>query len=358
MSQAGREILIKNVAQALPTYAMSVFLLPLEITKDFERSLSKYWWGGSSNSSSGIHWMSWDRMSKNKSIGGLGFRDFHDFNLALLGKQGWRFVTRPQSLASRIYKARYFPEGHFFEAKLGGNPSFVWRRILEARKVVMDGSRWHLGSGKTVKIIGQPLLHDEVSPYISSDVQGLAGVTVSSLMVEGGREWDVDVVKALFNDRDQQCIFNTVISSDEEEDRLFWGKEEDGVHSVKSAYKLIQWQKGGWSSSSNGSIWNQLWRIKAPPKVLNMVWRALSHCLPTKTNLFAKFVPVSTICPVCNRGEETILHVLVDCEFATHIWRIRGSVVDSGVYSCFGEWLSLMFDLVGKEDYAEIITIC
>lgn len=42
ISQAGREILIKNVAQALPTYAMSIFLLPLDITKDFERSLSRF----------------------------------------------------------------------------------------------------------------------------------------------------------------------------------------------------------------------------------------------------------------------------------------------------------------------------
>ena len=44
ISQAGKAILIKNVAQAVPNYAMSTFLLPLEITRDFERSLSKYWW--------------------------------------------------------------------------------------------------------------------------------------------------------------------------------------------------------------------------------------------------------------------------------------------------------------------------
>ena len=45
ISQDGREVLIKNVTQELPKYVMSVFLLTLEITKDFERSLSRYWWG-------------------------------------------------------------------------------------------------------------------------------------------------------------------------------------------------------------------------------------------------------------------------------------------------------------------------
>lgn len=125
ISQAGREVLIKNVAQALPTYAMSVFLLPMEIIKDFERSLTRYWWGGGADSRSRIHWMAWDRMNKHKSTGGLGFRDFHDFNLALLGKQGWRFTSRPMSLVSRVYKACYFPKVHFLDAELGHNPSFI-----------------------------------------------------------------------------------------------------------------------------------------------------------------------------------------------------------------------------------------
>lgn len=57
ISQAGREVLIRNVAQALPTYAMSMFLLPQEIIKDFERSLSRYWWLNRDNSAAGIHWM-------------------------------------------------------------------------------------------------------------------------------------------------------------------------------------------------------------------------------------------------------------------------------------------------------------
>lgn len=87
-SQGGRETLVKAVAQTLPSYAMSVFLLPIEITKDIERTISKFWWGKKSDESRGISWMGWEKMSNHKSKGGLGFRIFRDFNISLLGKQG------------------------------------------------------------------------------------------------------------------------------------------------------------------------------------------------------------------------------------------------------------------------------
>lgn len=35
--------------------------------------------------------MSWDCMSKYKFVGDLVFINFWDFNLAMLGKQGWKF---------------------------------------------------------------------------------------------------------------------------------------------------------------------------------------------------------------------------------------------------------------------------
>ena len=129
ISYACREFLIKFVAQSLPSYAMSVFLLLLDITKDLEGTLSKYWWHSKGDNNKRINLISWARMSKHKSAGGLGFRDFRDFNLAMLGKQGWRFLTNPDSLVSKVYKARYFPGGNFLDAILGNNPIFIWRSI-------------------------------------------------------------------------------------------------------------------------------------------------------------------------------------------------------------------------------------
>lgn len=91
--------------------------------------------------------MSWERLSNHKAKGGLSFRDFRDFNLALLGKQGWRLISNSNRLSSKIYKARYFPNSHFFDSKLGDNPSYVWRSIWEAKSVIMAGARWILGKG-------------------------------------------------------------------------------------------------------------------------------------------------------------------------------------------------------------------
>ena len=45
LSQAGKEILIKAAAQAIPTYAMSVFKLPIGLCDDMEKMIRNFWWG-------------------------------------------------------------------------------------------------------------------------------------------------------------------------------------------------------------------------------------------------------------------------------------------------------------------------
>jgi len=72
----------------------------------------------------------------------MGFKDFTAFNLAMLGKQGWKLHTEPDSLVSRIFKARYFPSTSYLTSNLGHSPSYVWRSILRARFIVcgeLDG---------------------------------------------------------------------------------------------------------------------------------------------------------------------------------------------------------------------------
>lgn len=132
LSKSGKEILIKSVAQTLPNYTMSVFLLPMEICRELERVMCKFWWNTASSGTRSIHWMSWERLSLGNSDGGMGFRNVRSFNVALLGKQAWRLLVHPDKLASRVFKARDYPSRTFLTATTGSNPSYVWRIILEA----------------------------------------------------------------------------------------------------------------------------------------------------------------------------------------------------------------------------------
>ena len=81
----GKEVLIKSVAQAVPFYTMSCFLLPKKLCEELIGMIRQFWWGQVKNEKK-LAWLSWDKMCMPKDSGGLGFWDLRSFNLALLAK--------------------------------------------------------------------------------------------------------------------------------------------------------------------------------------------------------------------------------------------------------------------------------
>ena len=85
LSQAGREVLLKVVVQAIPTFAINCFKLPVGLCKEIETQIRKFWWGERGGQRK-IHWKSWEILCKLKSEGGIGFKDLVRFNEAMLAK--------------------------------------------------------------------------------------------------------------------------------------------------------------------------------------------------------------------------------------------------------------------------------
>jgi hypothetical protein len=64
----GKEVLIKVVAQAIPTYCMSCFRLPRGLCKHIDGVLWDFWWG-SKEGKRRTCWVAWDDTSKLKFVG-------------------------------------------------------------------------------------------------------------------------------------------------------------------------------------------------------------------------------------------------------------------------------------------------
>jgi hypothetical protein len=147
LSQTGREILLKAVIQAIPTYCISVFLLPTTLCSRINTLMQNFWWGNLD-----IHRMKWSKMGISKYRGGMGFRDLICFNKALLAKQSWRLWQTLDNLVSRIMQGKYYANGSILEAKIGHNPSYAWMSILSLCDLLKEGLYWRIGNGEKAKI--------------------------------------------------------------------------------------------------------------------------------------------------------------------------------------------------------------
>lgn len=151
LSPRGKEVLQKAVVMALPTYTMACFKLPVTVCHQIASLLADFWWK-SKKDSRGMHWKSWEILSKPKDEGGLGFKDIEGFNIALLGKQLWRLITHKDSLLARVYKSQYYCKTDPLNAPLGSRPSFAWKSIHSAQGMIRQGARAVVGSGETIDI--------------------------------------------------------------------------------------------------------------------------------------------------------------------------------------------------------------
>jgi hypothetical protein len=61
LSMAGKEILIKAVAQAIPTYAMSCFDLTKGLCDDISNMICRFWWAQQEDEHR-MHWVGWEKM--------------------------------------------------------------------------------------------------------------------------------------------------------------------------------------------------------------------------------------------------------------------------------------------------------
>ncbi|MCH83014.1 LINE-1 reverse transcriptase like [Trifolium medium] len=327
LSMGGRLVLLKSVLSALPIYYLSFFKMPPGIISLIESLFKKFLWGGSEESRK-IHWLKWDRVCKPKESGGLGLRDLKLFNLALLGKWGWRLKSETNSLWHSVLTQRY---GESLD-RIDNRSSVWWRDLnMALRFPRISGKGWFeenlrkvVGNGINTNFWSDPWvdgekLRDQFNRLYDISLDKDKTVAKMLTEVDGERKILWSWRRNLFSWEEELVdVCNGVVLGAErlegDSDNWKWG---GACYSVKEAYSRlieedveeVEWVK---------EVWNPL----IPTKMSILGWRLFHNRLPTKDNLRKRGVHLnsSSLCVGGCGCDENAHHILFNCPMLSVVW--------------------------------------
>jgi hypothetical protein len=134
LSKGGRLTLSKSMLSNLPTHFLYLFPVPMSVVRRIEKVQRDFLWGGMGGEQK-LHLVNWNQVCRPVWVGGLGIRNIHKFNQALLGKWLWRYANEHEALRYKIIKARVLM-------------AWVYGSILEEAGIVLPKGcdlRWGQG---------------------------------------------------------------------------------------------------------------------------------------------------------------------------------------------------------------------
>lgn len=270
-------------------------------------------------------------MSLSKKVGGLGYKDLHSFNMAMLAKQGWRLLTDPTSLCARVLKAKYFPNSDVLHAEPVEGMSYTWRSILRGIQLLKEGVIKRVGDGRSINIWQDPWVPRNGSPFLITRKGNVVIDCVADLLDPVSGKWDVDLVDDCLWPADAIHVSKILVCLNLE-DSWAWRLEPKGQFSVKSAYKLhrLLLESNGSASGDDSRdhesdfAWKDIWACPCPPNVRQFLWRVAHDSLPHRCNIARRGIKIDPLCQVCHRLNEDGAHIFLRCKGIRQAWAGMG----------------------------------
>jgi hypothetical protein len=129
-----------------------------------------------------MHLCAWWKPYFLKREGGMGFRDFHYFNVAMLAKSVCKLIDNQDSICAKVLKAKYFPHCHILQVGPKSNYSFTWQSIATGIKTFKRGCIWRIGDGAEIKIWEDPWVPASPNKKVTTARCGSIITKVSDLL--------------------------------------------------------------------------------------------------------------------------------------------------------------------------------
>jgi hypothetical protein len=184
-------------------------------------------------------------------------------------------------------------------------PSYAWRSVCQARKVLEDGLLWRVGNGESIKIWSDKWLSSSFSHKVHTPIRGLDGnARVSDIIDSGTGWWNISLIRSIFDPGEADLICGIPLSPLRNLDKLIWQGTSHGFFIVKSAYHAEKQRRSSAEGESSkavedSTLWRKIWSIPGPAVLKNFIWKMCQKILPTKANLFHKRIVSDPLCPWC-----------------------------------------------------------
>ncbi|XP_071727056.1 uncharacterized protein [Rutidosis leptorrhynchoides] len=245
-------------------------------------------------------WLKWDKVLASFDKGGLNIGSLKAFNLALIYKWRWRYLTKPNDMWVSIIKSIH---GNCFETTRCSS-STVWSNIVSS--CLSCTSEGYIPSDLFRMSIGDdcPVLHDKPDSWLCS------------------------------------------ISN-------------DGAYTVKES--RVYMDRHILHGSDIGTSWFKfvphkvnvfIWRLRL--ECLPVRWNLSAKGLDI----------VSIVCPSCNNGVETCKHVFFDCNLAREVWLKVRIWLNCGLpffdsWDSFLSWLEgVRLQVTSKNKIIAVVVTC
>eukprot|EP00253_Pinus_taeda_P025758 PITA_25758 len=275
--------------------------------------------------------VSWDKICKPKSHGGLGLDDQEVLSKVLGAKLWWRWVKEPKAQWAKTWKEKYassWQTSDLIRMSRNIKGSYIWNKAWENRSLVQKNSFWEIRAGDLApfweeKWQQEPTLlrEDFMSLKQETDAQGLNKVKDFWNLPHNSRKWrswrsigyrDDSPIKikaeALISMLKQRKIL--VI---EGQDQLRWGLNKEGTFNLKEAKNIIL----NLDSCVPMKSWQQLWSHQGWMKIKLFMWLVHHKKILTWDNIRKRGIMGPSRCQLCEAQEEIMEHILNNCTYTT-----------------------------------------
>lgn len=199
---------------------------------------------------------------------------------------------------------------------------------MYGRELLKEGLMAKIGTGENTRVWTDKWLLDKVprSPHYRQDAEVDLTLTVGDLMHPQGAGWNLQRIREIIAEEDISLILQTP-SNVSRQDSVVWGLFKNGSYDSRSGYKLLETIQEINSPQPSGlpplerRLWSNLWKTKTSPKIRHFLWSVLGGALAVKERLQTRGIHLDATCSICGKEQESICHVLFQCEVAKETWK-------------------------------------